>query len=243
MNSTLKNGFRLLEILALAGTELTVKSLSEQTGLPSSHVCRLLKTLLATGYVEQNPTSRRYRISLKILTLSHTCLSRLDLRRIGHPFLVELGEQLNAQSYLSAPWRGYSIVVDIFWPRHGKGNDPAAEIGQTHSVRHSACGKVCAAYASPEERCQLQMDGRVGDSRKGEDWGAEFDRIRNRGLAIRNEQGILALAAPLFRAGDHFCGAIGAMLPTGTLLTDTIEETLRSTARGLSFALGQPFSQ
>ena len=70
MNNTLQNGFMLLEFMAETANECSVKELAEHFELPNSHVCRLLKTLEATGYVQQIPGSRKYRISLKILCLS-----------------------------------------------------------------------------------------------------------------------------------------------------------------------------
>jgi DNA-binding IclR family transcriptional regulator len=242
MNNTLQNGFRLLEMLAEHGDEVSVKELAAQAGLPSSHVCRLLKTLLQTGHLEQSPKTRKYRVSLKLLCLAHARLMHLDLRQAGHPFAAQLAEDLHAHAYLSAPWQGRSIIVDAVWPR-----DSAAElgvvIGQLHSVFHSACGKVCAAFASPQDleriRASLAPDATIEPL---DVWQAEFSQIRENRFAVRQEQGILAVAAPLFRAGEFFCGAIGVQLPAGASLSPNIEQTVRRTARALCFALGCPFT-
>ena len=157
VNNTLQNGFRLLEMLAASGKEASVTEVAEETGISMSNVCRLLKTLAQTGYVEQNPESRRYRVSLKILNLAHARLASLDFRRIGHPFAARLTQSLGGHAYLSQPLQGRSLIVDVAYP-NGAHSDAGIVLGQFHSIRHSACGKICAAFASDEERDRLYLE-------------------------------------------------------------------------------------
>ena len=80
MNNTLKNGFRVLELLSLTGESFSVKDISTTLNIPNSHACRLLKTLKGTGYVEQN-SSRKYKMSMKnklIKACSSFSFKRLD---------------------------------------------------------------------------------------------------------------------------------------------------------------------
>ena len=241
MNSTLNNGFRLLEILARHGLDAGVKDLATETGLPQSHVCRLLKTLVGTGYVEQGP-SRRYRVSLRVLTLAQARLASLDLRRVGHPFAAQLAADLKSPVYLSAPCEGRSIVVDVVWPREAPG-DAVIVVGQVHSVRHSACGKVCAAFASADEVAGLDADcATEGETLPTDAWHDELRRVRERRYAVRDEDGVVAVAAPLFRAEGVFTGAIGVCLSAGLSLAPAVEDAVRRAATAVSFALGQPFS-
>jgi DNA-binding IclR family transcriptional regulator len=242
MNNTLENGFRVLEMVAQKSGAVSVTELAAESGLPPSHVCRLLKTLVQTGYMEQMPGTRKYRVSLRILSLARARLEHLDLRGAGHPFVARIAEELRAQAYLSAPARGRSIIVDVVWPPSVSG-DTGVVIGQVHSVFHSACGKVCAAFASEAEIEALHASLSPGERRESlKVWRAEFARIRTARLAVRQEVEILAVAAPLFRAGAVFCGALGVMLPEGSVLTPEIERSVRRTAGALSFALGYPFA-
>lgn len=143
MNNTLSNGFKLLEYLAQAAEPHSVKDLAEVFGLPNSHICRLLKTLTETGYVEQTG-NRRYVVSAKILTLSHSKLERMAIRRKCHPALVELTAKLQCDAYLAIPYNGRAIIADVTY----KGGifDGGITIGAANSVNTSACGKICAAY-------------------------------------------------------------------------------------------------
>ena len=243
MNNTLHNGFKLLELLAAIGREVSVTELSAQASLPPSHVCRLLKTLLQTGYVEQSAETRRYRVSLKLLNLAHARLVNLDFRRIGHPYAMQLAETLQSHAFLSQPLQGRSIIVDVAYPR-GVVDDAGVVVGQIHSVCHSACGKICAAYATDEERARLfdELEA-AGTPEPREARLAEFARIRESGLAVRDEAGVLAIAAPLFQAGGSFCGALGALLPTGAVLDERTGQEIRRIAAAVSFGLGYPLSQ
>ena len=90
MNNTLQNGFRVLEYLSSTAQEHSVTELTEVFDLPKSHICRLLKTLTTTGYVEQSPVSRKYKISLRILCLANACLGHLRVRERTKPYIHRL---------------------------------------------------------------------------------------------------------------------------------------------------------
>jgi DNA-binding IclR family transcriptional regulator len=140
--------------------------------------------------------------------------------------------------------QGRSIVVDVAYPR-GAIADAGIVVGLIHSVFHSACGKVCAAFAAADDRERLLREdaGAAGGATVRSRWNEEFARIRATRLAVRSEDEVLALAAPLFRAEGRFCGALGVFLPPGARLTPAIERSVRRTAEALSFALGYPYSQ
>jgi IclR family KDG regulon transcriptional repressor len=242
MNRTLKNGLDLLEMLSQDGGEYSVTELSEMAGLPSSSAHRLLQTLVTTGYLEQSAENRKYRVSLKVLRLSHARLQKLDLRRLGHPFITSLAGELKAPVFLSAPDRGRSIIVDVVWPREATG-DPVLVVGELHSVSRSACGKVCAAFASQEEMPAIETA--LATERPGCDlteWHDEFRRIREARFAVRREKDILAVAAPVFRAGNLFAGAVGVYFTGKRGLGSETEQAVRRVADAISFSLGQPYS-
>jgi len=121
MNNTLKNGFRVLELLSLTGESLSVKDISNTLDIPNSHACRLLKTLKETGYVKQN-SSRKYKISMKILSLSNMSLSKHQIRAKVHPFIIKLSKELHIDVYFSIPVEQKPMIVDVSYYRAN--NDP-----------------------------------------------------------------------------------------------------------------------
>ena len=252
MNNTLQNGFMLLEYLAADAGECSVRELAAHFGLPDSHVCRLLKTLVDTGYVEQAPGSRKYRISLKILNLSNRRLMRLKLRNIARPYLQKLVRELGRPVFLTAPYRNRSLIVATEYPERFSG-DAGIAIGQIHSVNRSACGKICAAYAPEEELDELLAacdwsritEHSVTDPAR---FREELQSIRHCGyarMAAEFDENTGAVAAPVFNASCKLAGAVGVILPgdasrwTPRLWTDFIEAT-RTCGESISFALGRP---
>ena len=113
MNNTLYNGFKLLDFLAVSAELVSVKELAEHFQLPNSHICRLLKTLVETGYVEQDPATRKYRISLKILNLAHSRLQSERLPELARPYIRKLAEKLDVSRQSVSKWEGGQSTPDI----------------------------------------------------------------------------------------------------------------------------------
>ncbi|MFA6103573.1 MAG: IclR family transcriptional regulator [Victivallaceae bacterium] len=251
MNNTLHNGFMILEFMAASANECSVKELAEHFKLPNSHVCRLLKTLVETGYVQQIPGSRKYRISLKILCLSNARLLKLTLRQKARVYMQKLAAELNSSVYLTASFNGLSITIDTFFPETIAG-DAGLAVGAVHLPNCHACGKVCAAYL-PE----AELDGFLA----GMDWTArtvhtitspecfkqELAKIRQEKIATiisENHLGVGAVAAPIFNAVCELAGAVGVVMPVELYWTNDLWEKFknetRRTAESISFAIGYP---
>lgn len=251
MNNTLQNGFMILEFMAERADECSVKELAEHFKLPNSHVCRLLKTLAETGYVQQTPGSRKYSISLKILCLSNARLLKLTLRQKARPYLQKLAGILGNPVYLTAPFNGLSITIDTFFPENSA-VDAGLAIGAAHLPNCHACGKVCAAYLPEAELNSflVRMDWTprtVHTIISPECFKRELARIRQEKTASvvsENRLGLGAVAAPIFNAAGELSGAVGAMMPEERYWTDELWEKFKTetlnAAESISFAIGYP---
>ena len=100
MNNTLQNGFRLLEMLADNGGEMSVTELAAQASLPPSHVCRLLKTLVQyfnAGELKLllgQPQSMSHGLNLQSGGCHHLCWFTL-------PWAQDIYTQANARLHRS----------------------------------------------------------------------------------------------------------------------------------------------
>lgn len=217
MNNTLLNGLRVLDFLAESAEALSIKEVAEHFQLPNSHICRLLKSLVETGYAEQLPGSRKYRVSLKILHLVNARLRKEQLLNIARPYLRQLAEKVDAAVFVTKVYCGYSLIIGTEYPALFSEIDGTV-VGTLHSPTDSACGRVCAAYSSCEVRTDLlaAVDWDLpGDfqGRRGA-FEEELDRIRCQGYALRDIPGVVAaVGVPLFEAGGVLNGALGVMLP------------------------------
>jgi hypothetical protein len=61
LSSSLLLGLLVLKCFSADGTEMRVLDLAQRLGLTPSTAHRYLKTLVAAGLLDQNPTTRRYR--------------------------------------------------------------------------------------------------------------------------------------------------------------------------------------
>ena len=69
---TLSRGLDVLEALARADEDgLGPSALGQRVNLDKATVTRLLRTLVEAGYVTQDETTRRYRLTGRILWLAH----------------------------------------------------------------------------------------------------------------------------------------------------------------------------
>lgn len=243
MNNTLHNGFRVLEYLADSAEAVSVKEIAEYFQLPGSHICRLLKSLTELGYVEQLSGSRKYHISLKILNLANALLKKERLWELSRPYLRQLTEKFSTAVFVSRVWCGHSLIIGMDAPPIFA-DSKASLIGTLHSPTSSACGKVCAAYASEDVQAALldEIDWNApGDfQNRRSDFEAELIRIRQQGYALRDLPG--AVGVPLFEGNGELNGALGVMLPAARPWTDElwheVIETTLSCGKLISFAQG-----
>lgn len=245
MNNTLNNGFMILERMAGTAEPFSIKELADHFRLPNSHVCRLLKTLTETGYVEQDKKNRKYRVSCKILELSNACLKRMQIRTRIKPFASKLCRENSMPVYLTVPHEGHSLIVDVFYT-DAVSSDSGIAIGGINDAHITACGKVCAAYHdTPEELEKLDLykvtDKTITDK---EAFLNELEKIRTLGFAVTDSEkgkNVNAVAAPVFNCDGEFVAALGAQLPSRELNRvewDSYIKKIAESAESCSFALG-----
>ncbi|OGV55573.1 MAG: hypothetical protein A2X49_05960 [Lentisphaerae bacterium GWF2_52_8] len=248
MNNTLANGLRVLELLAESETPYSVKDVAASMQIPNSHACRLLKTLSESGYVEQEAKGRKYKISLKALTLSNNTLKRLGIRAKLRPFLLRLSRDLNAATYLSLPYQGRPMIIDATYPESAT-LDTGVTIGSINPLHASASGKVCAAWQPKEileailskESFQALTQKTITTSKR---FREELIQVRKEKVATTDSErssGLGAAAAPVFDCEGEFIAIIGSAFQCEGFTQEhwqNCKDKVRSAAEAASFALG-----
>ena len=96
----------ILECFSEQVAELGISDISKQMQLSKSTIYGLVNTLVAAGYLEQNPQTKRYRLGIKLFELGNLVLRRMDLRNEARPFCEELVHKHNATvAFGCAVWR------------------------------------------------------------------------------------------------------------------------------------------
>jgi len=87
---TLEKGFGTLELIAASERDVGVSELSTRLNEPVSVMFRVVRTLTDLGYVNQDPSTKRYSLELRAWELGERAAARLDIRGVVQPALDRL---------------------------------------------------------------------------------------------------------------------------------------------------------
>jgi IclR family KDG regulon transcriptional repressor len=209
-SQTLARGLRLLDLVAGGNEGVPVRDLVEKMGLPRSIVQRLLYTLEAEGYLERHPSQIGYRLAIKLWSLGCAAIARLGVREIARPYLEDLSRRTNEVTKLGILDADEVVYVDkVECDRAVRAYVPIGGRAPAHSV---ATGKAILAFLPGQEQMRTDQAG----------FAAEFKQIRKRGFAVNRgewEEGVGAIAAPIFDGRGDVLASIGVVLPSTRFTT------------------------
>jgi IclR family KDG regulon transcriptional repressor len=197
-----------------------ITDLARRTELLPSDVHRILTSLRAFGYVEQDPETKKYRLGFSLLRLGLTVFRRNELREKAHPVLVRLSQKIAAATYLALlDERELKVILvdQVEGP-----NDPVVtdNLGGSERLHCTALGKIIMANVSRDlahsalEKSSLTRCTRhtITDLSTLEQ---QFEQIRRLGYAVDREEyanGVCCLASPLRYQAGSVVGAIGTSM-------------------------------
>ena len=246
---SLDRALDVLEALGAAG-ELGVSEIASRTGLVVSTAHRLLATLVARGYVAQNPANGRYMLAYKVLELvdAHEA-GTAALRAAARPHLERIREATGETANLVVLEADRVVYADQVEGSHSI--RMFTELGSSALAHTTGSGKAILAYRPPEaierlyprerepfERLTPQTLTTLAGLRD------DFVRIRRRNYALDNEEheeGVSCVASPVFDAGGTACAAISISGPTARIVhadPGEVGRLLSEHAAAVSAALG-----
>lgn len=238
---SLERAFDLLERMADAGGEVSLSELSAAGGLPLPTIHRLMRTLVATGYVRQQP-NRRYALGPRLIRLGESA-GRL-LGTWARPHLAELVEATGETANMALLDGDEVVYVAQAPSRHSM--RMFTEVGRRVLPHSTGVGKALLAEVPPHEvRALLTRTGMpaaTGQTITDPDTFLDaLEEVRRLGYAVDdNEQevGVRCLAVTV--PGSPTAAAISISGPAGRVTdsaTEKIVPVLHSVARKLSAAL------
>ncbi len=216
----------LLEALAESG-ESGIAHLSTMVGLHASTVHRLLSTLIARGYVRQNPESGRYLLGLKVLDVARAVRDHLDLRMEAAPILRKLMRESGETANLSVR-DGRQIVYLEQMTSPGWMLRMFVQVGARAPLHSTAAGKVFLAHLPEPELKQVLASYPLYPyaGRTIVDLGvllAELAEVRRQGYGTdygEQEEGVSCIAGPV---RDHSGRVVAAISISGPWIRITPE--------------------
>jgi DNA-binding IclR family transcriptional regulator len=247
-SNAIERALSIMEALAQRKQGLTNSEISRRLGIPKSSACYILSTLERRGYLSRDQASGKYRLGLKVLSLSGGVQVGTDLREAARPALGKLVERTGLTVHLAILDRGEIVYID-------KLESPAGLIrintwvGRRMDIHSTGVGKVIVAYL-PKLEAEALINGRELKKwtpktiASSEGFLRELEKVRARGYAIDDEEnclGVRCVAAPVFDAAGKIRAAVGVSGTTGQIDRASIAKLallVREAADEISESLG-----
>lgn len=245
---SLATALRILDYFTIREPELSLRDLSEKTGLHKSRIHRLCGTLVALRFLIRMPSSG-YRLGPKLMSLGKIYERTNTLITVSRATMRQLAEatgesvalfQLEAENCICMA-REYGpsrLVFDI-------------QVGEKMELHASAAGRVLMAYG-PDELAETvlgEVDLKKFTSETITDSGTlakKLSSIRQRGYDVNRgerELEVAAIAAPLFDYEENVDSALAVVGPVQRFSEEReaeIVENLLEASRRISELLGAP---
>lgn len=238
----------IVDILAKEKVPMKLSSISTSLGLNISTVHRLLNTLMAWGFVEQDPNLGRYCLGIKTFEVGNAALYSMDIRSIAKPFLKELVDTCKETANLAILVDSEVVYIDQVESQNII--KMFAEPGTRGPSYCTGSGKaLLASLKEPElNRVLREIDyKRYTDKTitNPEELRKELSLIKERGYSLdfgELEDDVRCVAVPIKNHEGKAVAAISVSGPrsrmTETFLENELIPTVVNTTRQISERLG-----
>src|SRR5688572_21960017 len=139
-HNSMFQGVAALSVLLKAHRSLGITQLAEALGLSKSTTHDLAAALCALGFVDQNPTTRRYSVSPEIFSFLHLVSTEFGPNSAVNPFLRAQARRLKASIVITALCRQTTYALCASGP-----NADTFLLGDNGPAYTTACGKILVA--------------------------------------------------------------------------------------------------
>jgi DNA-binding IclR family transcriptional regulator len=230
VNPLLERCFQLIEFLAEEPRAYRLGVISERLGLQKGAAHRLLAALCDMGWVEQEPETGFYRLTLRLAIMGQRVLLATRIPDLTRPVLQKLAEETQELVRMAiVEGERLSWVVFVQGRRTGLIYQPEM-IGRA-PLTVTSHGKAWLSTLLPDEAMRIVREegfpppGRYGPRaiQSIDAFAAAVDETRARGWGMsyeEGERGIAAIAAPIRPSGPNTpavatCSVAGPLMRFG----------------------------
>jgi len=227
--------------------EIGVTELSKRLKLHKNNVFRLLATLEARGYIEQNRLTENYRLGLKCLQLGQTIIHQTGLVSQSHAILEKLAKATKESVYVAVRKGAGIIPLDFVEPRRAV--RVISFLGTALPPHCTAAGKIFLVFESEggvvlPERLQGYTDKTIVDKRL---LNENIKEIADHGYAVEQQEFIeevSSVAVPIRDYTRMLVGSLAVVGPSHRFPSESIKSAIAPTilqaGNDLSKKLGYP---
>lgn len=238
--------FTLLDILASHEDAVSLKEISEKSGLHPSTAHRILNDL-ATGRFVDRPAAGNYRLGMRLLELGNLVKDRLNVRDAALGPMREL-HKLTQQPVNLSMRQGDEIVYVERAYSERSGMQVVRAIGGHAPLHLTSVGKLFLASDDPQRlRSYATRTGLPGQTRNSITelpiLERELSKARQYGIARDNEElemGVRCMAAGIYDDQSQLVAGLSISAPADRLDEQWLPK-LQATANEISTALGYKF--
>jgi len=237
----------LLDVLASREEAVSLKDISDTTGLHPSTAHRILNDLTIGRFVDR-PEPGSYRLGLRLLELGNLVKGRLSVRETALGPMRELHQQIQQPVNLSVRQGDEIVYIERAFSERS-GMQVVRAIGGRAALHLTSVGKLfLAADDATRVRAYATRTGLSGSTRNSLTQLAALERelalCRRLGVARDNEElelGVRCMAAGIYDDQDRLVAGLSISAPADRLDEQWLPK-LRATADKISQALGHQTS-
>jgi DNA-binding IclR family transcriptional regulator len=235
--------FALIDVLASKEEAISLKEISEKTGLHPSTTHRILNDLAVGRFVDR-PEAGSYRLGMRLLELGNLVKGRLNVRDVALLPMREL-HKLTQQPVNLSMRQGDEIVYVERAFSERSGMQVVRAIGGRAPLHLTSVGKLFLALDDPSRiRAYATRTGLSGQTRNSITQlpvlERELAKARQNGVARDNEElelGVRCMASGIYDDQGHLVAGLSISAPA-----DRLDETwlpkLQFTTQEISRSLG-----
>ncbi|AKJ28508.1 IclR family transcriptional regulator [Caldimonas brevitalea] len=235
--------FSLLDVLAAHRDPVSLKEISEQTGLHPSTAHRILNDLAAGRYVDR-PEAGSYRLGMRLLELGNLVKARLDVRDAALAPMRELHKLTHQPVNLSVRQGDEIVYIERTYSERS-GMQVVRAVGGRAPLHLTSVGKLFLAHDDAQRvRAYAARTGLAGHTRNSitdlPTLERELARVKQQGTARDNEElelGVRCMAAGIRDDQGKLVAGLSISAPADRL-EESWMERLTATAAQISAALG-----
>ena len=239
----LERMFTLIDVLASREEAISLKEISEKTGLHPSTTHRILNDLTIGRFVDR-PESGSYRLGMRLLELGNLVKARLSVRDAALTPMRNLHKLIQQPVNLSMRQGDEIVYVERAYSERS-GMQVVRAIGGRAPLHLTSTGKLFLALDDPQRvRAYATRTGLPGHTRNSITQlpvlERELAKARQYGLARDNEElelGVRCMAAGVYDDQGKLVAGLSISAPADRLDESWLPK-LQATASEISHALG-----
>lgn len=206
----------VLEQFTGESDELGVTELSKRLKLHKNNVFRLLATLEARGYIEQNKATENYRLGIRCLRIGQRFVLQTGLLRQARPVMHQVAKAAHETAFITVMRDNCAIALDAV-----EAEQPVrmvSRIGDPLPLHCTAAGKMHLAFADDELRASLPESLQKFTEKTLVDrhaLGQQLKKIAENGVAIdlgEHIEDVRSVAVPI---RDYTRAVVGGLAVSG----------------------------